>query len=131
MGLQQADYTRQKGGGVKGKFVRNIGITSNIFVEYSNDTNLDSWKFHLITRIVEDIVHNGMMKYLATLQEPPRTCRRDRTIYVLVEMEAKGSVNPIVRLTKHENVPHVRVPSDTRDKKRNECTAYSCITTTR
>lgn len=45
MGLKQADYTRQEGG-VKRKFVRNIGITSNIFVEYSNDTKVHSITNH-------------------------------------------------------------------------------------
>ena len=43
------------------------------FAEYLNDTNLDSRQIYFVNQIVEYIVHNGMMKDLSVLQEPPFT----------------------------------------------------------
>jgi type I restriction enzyme R subunit len=43
------------------------------FSEYLNDTNLDSRQIYFVNQIVEYIVHNGMMKDLSVLQEPPFT----------------------------------------------------------
>ena len=36
-------------------------------------TNLDSRQIYFVNQIVEYIVHNGMMKDLSVLQEPPFT----------------------------------------------------------
>jgi type I restriction enzyme R subunit len=43
------------------------------FSEFLNDTNLDSRQIYFVNQIVEYIVHNGMMKDLSVLQEPPFT----------------------------------------------------------
>ena len=43
------------------------------FAEFLNDTNLDSRQIYFVNQIVEYIVHNGMMKDLSVLQEPPFT----------------------------------------------------------
>ena len=45
------------------------------FSEYLNDANLDSRQIYFVNQIVEYIVHNGMMKDLSVLQEPPFTDR--------------------------------------------------------
>ena len=43
------------------------------FSEYLNDVNLDSRQIYFVNQIVEYIVHNGLMKDLSVLQEPPFT----------------------------------------------------------
>ena len=43
------------------------------FSQYLDDTNLDSRQIYFVNQIVEYIVHNGMMKDLSVLQEPPFT----------------------------------------------------------
>ena len=43
------------------------------FEEFLNDANLDSRQIYFVNQIVEYIVHNGMMKDLSVLQEPPFT----------------------------------------------------------
>ena len=43
------------------------------FAEYLDETNLDSRQIYFVNQIVEFIVHNGMMKDLSVLQEPPFT----------------------------------------------------------
>ena len=54
-----------------------VGLDMNAakaaFSEYLNDTNLDSRQIYFVNQIVEYIVHNGMMKDLSVLQEPPFT----------------------------------------------------------
>jgi len=61
-----------------GEFVREIvGLDMNAakaaFAEYLNDTSLDSRQIYFVNQIVEYIVHNGVMKDLSVLQEPPFT----------------------------------------------------------
>ena len=43
------------------------------FAEYLDETNLDSRQIYFVNQIVEYIVHNGVMKDLSVLQEPPFT----------------------------------------------------------
>ena len=43
------------------------------FAQYLSDVNLDSRQIYFVNQIVEYIVHNGMMKDLSVLQEPPFT----------------------------------------------------------
>lgn len=54
-----------------------VGLDMNAakaaFSEYLNDANLDSRQIYFVNQIVEYIVHNGMMKDLSVLQEPPFT----------------------------------------------------------
>ena len=61
-----------------GEFVREIvGLdmtaAKEAFSAYLNDANLDSRQIYFVNQIVEYIVHNGMMKDLAVLQETPFT----------------------------------------------------------
>ncbi len=72
------DYESQYQGKPLGEFVREIvGLDMNAakeaFSEFLNDTNLDSRQIYFVNQIVEYIVHNGMMKDLSVLQEPPFT----------------------------------------------------------
>ena len=41
--------------------------------QYLNDVNLDSRQIYFVNQIVEYIVHNGVMKDLSVLQDPPFT----------------------------------------------------------
>lgn len=43
------------------------------FSQYLDGANLDSRQIYFVNQIVEYIVHNGMMKDLSVLQEPPFT----------------------------------------------------------
>ena len=43
------------------------------FSAYLDDVHLDSRQIYFVNQIVEYIVHNGMMKDLSVLQEPPFT----------------------------------------------------------
>lgn len=72
------DYEREFGAKPLGEFVREItGLDMNAakeaFSEYLTNTNLDGRQIYFVNQIVEYIVHNGMMKDLSVLQEPPFT----------------------------------------------------------
>jgi len=72
------EYVAEYGEKPLGEFVREIvGLDMNAakaaFAEYLNDANLDSRQIYFVNQIVEFIVHNGMMKDLSVLQEPPFT----------------------------------------------------------
>lgn len=72
------DYMAEYGQKPLGEFVREIvGLDMNAakeaFAKYLNDTSLDSRQIYFVNQIVEYIVHNGMMKDLSVLQEPPFT----------------------------------------------------------
>ena len=74
----KADYEAEFGQKPLGEFVREIvGLDMNAakeaFSEYLNDTSLDSRQIYFVNQIVEYIVHNGLMKDLSVLQEPPFT----------------------------------------------------------
>ena len=43
------------------------------FSKSLDDTNLDSRQIYFVNQIVEYIVHNGVMKDMSVLQEPPFT----------------------------------------------------------
>ena len=63
-----------------GEFVREIvGLDMNAakeaFAAYLNDASLDGRQIYFLNQIVEYIVHNGLMKDLSVLQEPPFTDR--------------------------------------------------------
>jgi type I restriction enzyme R subunit len=57
---------------LKGK-IHDMNAAKTAFAEFLNDTNLDSRQIYFVNQIVEYIVHNGMMKDLSVLQEPPFT----------------------------------------------------------
>lgn len=72
------DYEAELGAKPLGEFVREIvGLdmhaAKEAFSEYLTSTNLDSRQIYFVNQIVEYIVHNGMMKDLSVLQEPPFT----------------------------------------------------------
>ena len=72
------EYEAEYGAKPLGEFVREIvGLDMNAakaaFADFLNDTNLDSRQIYFVNQIVEYIVHNGMMKDLSVLQEPPFT----------------------------------------------------------
>ena len=50
-----------------------MNAAKEAFSEYLNSTSLDSRQIYFVNQIVEHIVHNGMMKDLSVLQEPPFT----------------------------------------------------------
>ena len=45
------------------------------FADYLDETRLDSRQIYFVNQIIEYIVHNGVMKDLSVLQEPPFTDR--------------------------------------------------------
>ena len=72
------EYEAEYGTKPLGEFVREIvGLDMNAakaaFSEFLNDTNLDSRQIYFVNQIVEYIVHNGVLKDLAVLQETPFT----------------------------------------------------------
>ena len=72
------EYEAEYGKKPLGEFVREIvGMDMNAakeaFAAYLNDANLDSRQIYFVNQIVEYIVHNGVMKDLSVLQEPPFT----------------------------------------------------------
>ena len=74
------EYESEYGKKPLGEFVREIvGLDMNAakeaFAEYLNDTSLDSRQIYFVNQIVEYIVHNGLLKDLSVLQEPPFTDR--------------------------------------------------------
>ena len=72
------DYEAEYGQKPLGEFVREIvgldmAAAKAAFSEYLDATNLDSRQIYFVNQIVEYIVHNGMMRDLSVLQEPPFT----------------------------------------------------------
>ena len=72
------EYQAEYGEKPLGEFVREIvgldmSAAKAAFAEFLNDANLDSRQIYFVNQIVEYIVHNGMMKDLSVLQEPPFT----------------------------------------------------------
>ena len=72
------DYEAEYGQNPLGEFVREIvgmdmSAAKEAFSAYLNDANLDSRQIYFVNQIVEYIVHNGLLKDLSVLQEPPFT----------------------------------------------------------
>ena len=72
------DYEREIGAMPLGEFVRGVvGLDMNAakaaFAEYLDNAQLDSRQIYFVNQIVEYIVHNGMMKDMSVLREPPFT----------------------------------------------------------
>ena len=72
------DYEREIGSVPLGEFVRGIvgmdmTAAKAAFAEYLDTTRLDSRQIYFVNQIVEYIVHNGLMKDMSVLQEPPFT----------------------------------------------------------
>lgn len=74
------EYEAEYGEKPLGEFVREIvGLdmtaAKEAFAEYLSDVNLDARQIYFVNQIVEYIVHNGVMKDMSVLQEPPFTDR--------------------------------------------------------
>ncbi len=72
------DYEAEFGRKPLGEFVREIvgmdmSAAKAAFGKYLNDVSLDARQIYFVNQIVEYIVHNGVMKDLSVLQEPPFT----------------------------------------------------------
>ena len=72
------DYEAEYGQKPLGELVREIvgmdmSAAKAAFAEYLNDVSLDSRQIYFVNQIVEYVVHNGLMKDLSVLQEPPFT----------------------------------------------------------
>ena len=72
------EYEAEYGQKPLGELVREVvgldmSAAKEAFAEYLNDVNLDSRQIYFVNQIVEYIVHNGLMKDLSVLQEPPFT----------------------------------------------------------
>jgi type I restriction enzyme R subunit len=70
------DYEAEYGQKPLGEFVREIvgldmAAAKAAFSQYLNDTTLGSRQIYFVNQIVEYIVHNGMLRDLSVLQEPP------------------------------------------------------------
>ena len=74
----QQEYEAEYGKKPLGEFVREIvgmdmAAAKAAFAQYLNDASLDSRQIYFVNQIVEYIVHNGLLKDLSVLQEPPFT----------------------------------------------------------
>ena len=74
----KSDYEAEFGKKPLGEFVREIvgldmAAAKSVFNVFLKDINLDDKQIYFVNQIVEYIVHNGMMKDLSVLQEPPFT----------------------------------------------------------
>lgn len=72
------DYEHEIGAKPLGEFVREIvGLdmkaAKEAFADYLDEAYLDSRQIYFVNQIVEYLVHNGVMKDLSVLQEPPFT----------------------------------------------------------
>ena len=72
------DYEAEYGQKPLGELVREVvgldmAAAKAAFAEYLNDANLDARQIYFVNQIVEYIVHNGLLKDLSVLQEPPFT----------------------------------------------------------
>lgn len=72
------DYENEYGKKPLGELVREIvgmdmSAAKAAFSEYLDNANLDSRQIYFVNQIVEYIVHNGVLKDMSVLQEPPFT----------------------------------------------------------
>ena len=75
-----------------------MNAAKEAFSHYLNDANLDARQIYFVNQIVEYIVHNGVMKDLSVLQEPPFT-DRGSIVEVFTDLslwaEIKGVIDQI------------------------------------
>ena len=76
----KADYEAEYGEKPLGEFVREIvgldmSAAKEAFAEYLSTVSLDASQIYFVNQIIEYIVHNGVMKDMSVLQEPPFTDR--------------------------------------------------------
>ena len=96
----QKDYEAEYGEKPLGEFVREIvgldmNAAKNAFSQYLNDANLDARQIYFVNQIVEYIVHNGVMKDLSVLQEPPFT-DKGSVVEVFTDMSVWMGIRKII-----------------------------------
>jgi type I restriction enzyme R subunit len=74
------EYEAEYGGKPLGEFVREIvgldmAAAKAAFAEYLDSVQLDADQIYFVNQIIEYIIHNGVMKDMSVLQEPPFTDR--------------------------------------------------------
>ncbi|MCQ2476860.1 MAG: DEAD/DEAH box helicase family protein [Clostridia bacterium] len=99
LGTKQ-DYEAEYGQKPLGEFVREIvGLDMNAakeaFSAYLEDTSLDNRQIYFVNQIVEYIVHNGLMKDLSVLQEPPFT-DRGSIVEVFTDLSVWAGIKNII-----------------------------------
>lgn len=72
------EYEKECGHKPLGEFVREIvGLDMNAakeaFSQFLDDASMDSRQIYFVNQVVEYVVHNGLLKDLSVLQEPPFT----------------------------------------------------------
>ena len=96
----QKDYEAEYGEKPLGEFVREIvgldmNAAKNAFSLYLNNSNLDARQIYFVNQIVEYIVHNGVMKDLSVLQEPPFT-DKGSVVEVFTDMSVWMGIRKII-----------------------------------
>ena len=74
----QREYQAEYGDKPLGDFVREIvgldmAAAKAAFAEYLDSVNLDADQIYFVNQIIEYIIHNGVMRDMSVLQEPPFT----------------------------------------------------------
>ena len=72
-----------------------MNAAKEAFSEFLNNTNLDSRQIYFVNQIVEYIVHNGMMKDLSVLQEPPFT-DKGSVVEVFTDLSLWAKVRKVI-----------------------------------
>jgi type I restriction enzyme R subunit len=96
----QKDYEAEYGQKPLGEFVREIvgldmAAAKEAFSAFLSDVNLDSRQIYFVNQIVEYIVHNGVMKDLSVLQEPPFT-DRGSIVEVFTDLSVWLSIKKVI-----------------------------------
>ena len=117
------DYEAEYGTKPLGEFVREIvgldmAAAKAAFSQYLDGANLDSRQIYFVNQIVEYIVHNGMMKDLSVLQEPPFTDQgsivevfTDLSVWLGIRKTIEQvNANAIVKFSKLYSKTVLRIP---------------------
>ena len=94
------DYEAEYGQKPLGEFVREIvgldmAAAKEAFSVFLSDVNLDSRQIYFVNQIVEYIVHNGVMKDMSVLQEPPFT-DRGSIVEVFTDLSVWLSIKKVI-----------------------------------
>ena len=79
------------------KLRSNVPLTAEDVRErpYSNDVNLDSRQIYFVNQIVEYIVHNGVLKDLSVLQEPPFT-DQGSIVEIFTDLSLRAGIRGVI-----------------------------------
>lgn len=94
------DYETEYGKKPLGEFVREIvGLDMNAakeaFSEFLDSTHMDSRQIYFVNQIIEYIVHNGLMKDLSVLQEPPFT-DRGSVVEIFTDLDVWRGIREVI-----------------------------------